>query len=235
MNEFNLPKHIAIVMDGNGRWAKARNLPRIAGHKAGAKVIEKIVAYCVEKSIQTLTLWAFSTENWGRPKAEVDYLLRLFLNSIKNVGAELNKNNIRFLVIGDKTKLGPALQKAISAAENATLKNTGLKLIIAFNYGGKWDIVNAIKNIAQKVKENKLTVENIDIDTVADNLATAGILDPDLFIRTSGELRLSNFLLWQLAYTELYFSDSFWPDFTVLELEKILKDYAKRQRRYGLV
>lgn len=229
------PKHIAIIMDGNGRWATKRNLPRIAGHKAGLEVIKEIVAYCAKQPVEVLTLWAFSTENWGRPKTEVNYLMRLFLHSIKNVSAELNKNNIQFRVIGDVSQLNASLQKIIAKTEANTKDNSGLKLVIAFNYGGKWDITQAVKKLVLRLENRILNVADITADMIERELATKELPDPDLLIRTSGELRLSNFLIWQLAYSELYFSKVLWPDFSVSELEKILKDYAGRERRYGLI
>lgn len=231
----SLPKHITIVMDGNGRWAKQRNLPRIAGHKAGAEVVKEIVRVAISKKIEALTLWAFSTENWGRPIEEVTFLMNLFSNVIEKAEQELNKNNVRFRVIGDKKKLNSHLKEIIFHAENLTKGNTGLKLAIAINYGGRWDLANAMTELAMKVEQKVLKANEISEEHIRAELSLADLPEPDLFIRTGGELRISNFLLWQLAYTEFYFTKIFWPDFNANEFEKALADYMQRKRRFGLI
>jgi undecaprenyl diphosphate synthase len=232
---LKLPRHVAIIMDGNGRWAEKRNLPRVAGHKAGAETVKEIVRAAIEKKIEALTLWAFSTENWGRPKDEVNFLMSLFLDMIETATEEMHKNNINFRVIGAKEKLQVRLQEIIRKAENLTLKNTGLKLAIAINYGGRWDLVNAISKLAAEISQGKLQICDITEEKIRSLLCLADLPEPDLFIRTGGELRLSNFLLWQLAYTEFYFTDVFWPDFNVAILDNALASYAKRKRRFGLI
>lgn len=230
-----LPNHIAIIMDGNGRWAKKRNLPRVAGHKAGAKALKKTIKACVEKKIKALTVWAFGIENWGRPPEEVTYIMDLMLTTLKNTSEDLHKNNIRLRIIGDKARLNSHLQEIIKQAESLTRNNTGLNLTIAISYSGQWDLTQAIQQIAIEIEAKKLQAIDVTPALIRSKLCLADLPDPDLFIRTSGEIRISNYFLWQLAYTELYFTEVFWPDFNADELEKALLVFAKRERRYGLI
>jgi undecaprenyl diphosphate synthase len=222
----SLPQHIAIVMDGNGRWAKQRHLPRIAGHRKGKEAVQRIVRACVERGIKVLTLFAFSSENWKRPAAEVTALLELFFSALSQEAKKLDEQNIRLRIVGDTAKFDERLLGQITAAQMLTARNTGLTLVIAVDYGGRWDIVQAAKKIAVEGKD-------ITEESFAAYLSCADLPDPDLFIRTSGEQRISNFLLWQLAYTELFFTDIFWPDFDETALEGALASYASRQRRLG--
>ncbi len=230
----SLPKHIAIIMDGNGRWAERRGEPRAAGHEQGVKAIEKLLAAAIEKKIPVLTLFAFGVENWGRPQEEVDFLMALFAQSIKDQAEHLLKNNIKLRVIGDLTSVDPALQARIHEVETLTINNTALTLVMAFNYSGRWDIMQATLEIAHQVAKGALNPSEISEKFFATYLSTADLPEPDLFIRTSGEQRISNFLLWQLTYTELYFTEVLWPDFDETTLDDALQAYAKRQRRYGL-
>lgn len=236
MKEFqtNLPQHIAIIMDGNGRWAKQRELERIAGHKEGGKTARKIIEACAKRSIPVLTLFAFGRENWERPKKEVNFLMELFLQSLERETSLLQENNIQLRFIGDVSVFDNSLQKQIRLSEIQTANNNGLTLIIAINYSGQWDILQATKKILKEMQENNLNISEITETYFEKKLSTAAFPLPDLFIRTSGEQRISNFLLWQLAYTELYFSRLLWPDFNEKELEKALAFYAARERRYGL-
>lgn len=235
LNHSNLPSHIAIVMDGNGRWAKKRNMPRIAGHQTGVKVAEKIIEFCGKNKIQVLTLFAFSSENWGRPKEEVDFLMGLFLRTLQRKVKKLHENNIQLRFIGDVKKFSPNLQEYILKSEEKTAKNTGLKLNIAANYSGRWDIFEATKQIAEKIQRGELEANHVTMDTFESHLSLAGLPDPDLLIRTSGEMRISNFMLWQFAYTEFFFTEILWPDFNEEILMDALQSYANRQRRFGLV
>ncbi len=228
------PQHIAIIMDGNGRWAQARNLPRTAGHRAGVTALRHTVTACVELEIPTLTVFAFSSENWSRPVQEVQFLLSLFTRFLQRELQRLYDENIRIRVIGDCTRFSPRLQALIQRAETLTASNTGLQLNIAANYGGHWDMTQAMQRMAQRVVDGELTVEEITEQELEKSLCLSDISHPDLFIRTSGEKRLSNFLLWQLAYAELYFTDTYWPDFNKNELIMALREYATRQRRFGL-
>lgn len=234
MSRPKLPKHIAIVMDGNGRWAKQRHLPRSAGHKAGFETVREIVKACAEKKIEVLTLFAFGNENWQRPEMEVGFIMDLFLNALEQETKKLHTQNIQLHFIGDIARLEPRLQEQIAAAEQLTANNKGLKLNIAMSYSGRWDVTNAIRKIASQIEQGKLSSKDISLTFIQDYLALAGLPDPDLFIRTSGEQRISNFLLWQLAYTELYFTDVYWPDFNVNELEKALTFFTERERRFGV-
>lgn len=230
-----LPKHVAIVMDGNGRWAKRQCLPRVAGHEAGAESVKQIVKLCSEKKIPILTLFAFSRENWHRPSDEVDHLMHLFLSTLRQDTDSLHKNNIKLKIIGDWNRFSPELRSQIAHSQDLTADNTGLTLVIAANYSGRWDIVNATKLIAQSVSEGKLALSDITSEVVNQYIALTDLPEPDLFIRTSGEQRISNFMLWQFAYTELYFCSTLWPDFTKDEFELALEFYASRERRFGLI
>ncbi|MDA1107996.1 MAG: isoprenyl transferase [Proteobacteria bacterium] len=229
------PSHIAIIMDGNGRWARARMLPRSAGHKAGTDAVDAVVRASAKSGINVLTLFAFSSENWSRPQTEVSLLLDLFLRALQSRIQELHRNNIRLRVIGERSAFSARLQAQITDAEELTQANTGLVLNIAANYGGRWDIVQAARQIAQRVERGELSAAAIDDAVFAAHLSLAGLPEPDLFIRTGGEQRISNFLLWQLAYTELYFTDVLWPDFDAAAFEQALSAYAQRQRRFGRV
>jgi len=235
MTEDNslFPEHIAIIMDGNGRWAKQRKQPRFMGHKAGVKAVENIVKYCAELKMPTLSLFAFSSENWKRPSKEVSLLMELFALSLKQQAKRLHKNNIRLCIIGDISKFSSSLQKQISQAELLTADNTGLTINIAANYGGRWDITQSVKQLAEKVKSGELAPEDITEQHISAGLTTSSLIEPDLFIRTGGEQRVSNFLLWQLAYTEFYFTDTLWPDFIDSELDKAIKSFCQRERRFG--
>jgi undecaprenyl diphosphate synthase len=228
-----LPRHIAIIMDGNGRWAKEQGQDRLFGHFHGVESVRNIVEGCAELGIEYLTLYAFSTENWDRPEYEVVGLMELLVNTIRNEVESLNKNNIRLHVIGDMDMLPEYAKKELKEALDITKKNTGLNLIMALSYSGRWELLNAVKNIAHEVKENKLKVEEIDQDTLQQYLCTSGFPDPELMIRTSGEYRISNFLLYQLAYAELYFTNVRWPDFRKEKLYEAILDYQGRERRFG--
>lgn len=228
-----LPQHIAIIMDGNGRWAKKRFLPRQAGHRAGLKAARRVIESCAQNSIAVLTLFAFSSENWQRPRIEVGNLIDLFVGALDSEVADLHKNNVRIRFIGDCSAFTQGLQDGMCQAEKLTQLNTGLILNIAVSYGGRWDILQALKKISmEKIAEN-IQPEEIDEDRLSRALALSGLPDPDLFIRTGGERRISNFLLWNLAYTELYFMDDLWPDFDDATLQVALDWYAARQRRFG--
>lgn len=235
LSKEHLPRHIAIVMDGNGRWAKRRSLPRVAGHRVGAKNVSTIVRACIARNIEMLTLWAFSTENWQRPIDEVNFLMNLMTKVLRKEARELHANNVRVRIVGDKTVLPQQLRQAIMDVEELTAHNTSLKLIVAVNYSGRWDITQATQKIGEKIAANTLSVNAITEDVICANLALADFPDPDLLIRTSGEKRLSNFLLWQLSYSEIYFTDVLWPDFREEELDIALGDYAKRERRFGKI
>ena len=227
------PRHIAIIMDGNGRWAKKRFLPRYAGHKSGLQATRTVIQYCVDHSIEALTLFAFSSENWRRPKTEVGMLMDLFLTALRKEIKNLHENNVRMQFIGDISAFGNKLQNEISESEALTRDNTGLLLSIAVNYGGRWDITEAMRRIAAKIVEGDIQPGQINEEMVAQHLCLAQLPEPDLFIRTGGEQRISNFLLWQLAYTELYFTDTLWPDFSDACLQQALESFANRQRRFG--
>ncbi len=230
---FTLPRHVAIIMDGNGRWAKQRMLPRTAGHQAGVSAVRKTVEHCAKLGIEVLTLFAFSSENWRRPAEEVSILMRLFDRALAQEAQRLHENGIRLRVIGDRGAFSPHLQHRIAETEKLTVENRRMTLLIAANYGGRWDITQAAKQLAIQVEQGQLTAAKIDEKLLASHLSFAGLPDPDLFIRTGGELRISNFLLWQMAYTELYFSEVLWPDFGEKELDKALEEYARRERRFG--
>ena len=232
---LNIPKHVAIILDGNGRWAKAKGMPRTYGHIQGAKTVEDICEAAYNMGIEYLTVYAFSTENWNRPKEEVDALMKLLRNYMKNCLKRANQNNMCVRVIGEKSRLDDDIRKSIEELENATKNNTGLHFTIAINYGGRDELVRATRKIAEKVANGEVKPEEITEGMVNDHLDTAGYPDPDLMIRTCDELRISNFLLWQLAYTELYVTPVAWPDFSKEELEKAVEAYNRRDRRYGLV
>lgn len=229
----NMPTHIAIIMDGNGRWAKSRFLPRTAGHKAGVETIRKVVKEADRLGIQYLTLYAFSTENWKRPKLEVDALMTLLVTYLRNEIDELHKNNVKLTAVGDFEKLPEACVKELHSAMDKTKDNTGVHLNLALNYGGRNDIREAVVEIAKEYKEGKISLEDITEERIKKHLSTGEIPDPDLVIRTSGEQRLSNFLLWDIAYSEFYYTDIHWPDFDGEELEKAIYAYQKRDRRFG--
>lgn len=229
----NIPRHIAIILDGNGRWAKKKFLPRNAGHAAGSKNVEKICSAAWNMGIEYVTMYAFSTENWSRPKDEVDALMKLLYSYLKDCINTSKKNNMQVRVIGDISKLETSLQEKIAELEEVSSYNTGLHFQVALNYGSRDEIKRSIKKIAKEVKEDKLNIDDIDEDVISSHLDTYGIPDPDLMIRTSGEQRLSNYLLWQLAYAEFYFTDVLWPDFDKKELEKAVKFYQTRDRRFG--
>ena len=231
--EIVLPRHIAIIMDGNGRWARQRGRPRASGHQAGFRATRDIVEACGRQQIEALTLFAFSSENWNRPQKEVGLLMDLFLRALKSEVGKLSENNVCIRFIGERSAFQAKLQDEMNHAEALTTGNTGLKLTIAVNYGGRWDIVNATKRIALQVQSGEIDPNTIDKDTFSQHVSLAGITDPDLFIRTGGEKRISNYLLWHLAYTELYFTDVLWPDFTEAELGNALAFYAGRERRFG--
>ena len=228
-----LPKHIAIIMDGNRRWAKDRGLETKDGHKAGAKALEDISEFCNKIGIKYLTVYAFSTENWKRSKEEVGALMAILKMHLDSFFKEKDKQNIKIKVAGDVNGLSKSLQKSVNKAIEATKNNTGLTLNIAFNYGGRPEIVRAVKQIADKVKNNEIDIEDINEDLISNNLYTAGQPDPDLLIRTSKELRTSNFLPWQLVYTEFYFPDKHWPEFGEEDLLEAIRVYQKRNRRFG--
>ena len=229
-----LPRHVAIIMDGNGRWAKKRLLNRVRGHEKGADAVRGIVRTCRELKIQVLTLYAFSTENWQRPAAEIKALMGLLKKFLTEEEQQLKQNNIRLEVIGQPERLPDDVQAIIHQVRSATAANDGLLLNLALSYGGRTEIVDMVRAIAAKVAAGTLQPEAIDEDLVADHLYTRHLPDPDLMIRTSGEMRISNFLLWQIAYAELYFCDTYWPDFDEEELQLALAEYARRQRRFGL-
>ena len=229
----NLPKHIAIIMDGNRRWAKEKGKNAAFGHREGAKTLEKIVRYANKIGIEYITVYAFSTENWKRAEDEVNSLMLLFQNYIENYSKRADSENIKVKFLGDLKKLNLKLQKGISDCENRTKLNKGITFNIALNYGGRMEIINAIKEIAEDVKTNKLNIENIDENIVSSKLYTSGQPDPDLLIRTSGEKRLSNFLPWQLVYSEFLFVDKYWPDFNEDDLDMAIIEYQKRTRNYG--
>lgn len=230
-----IPAHIAIIMDGNGRWAKQRSLPRIAGHRAGMKTVKEIVKAADEIGVDILTLYAFSTENWKRPRDEVDFLMKLPQEFLSTELEELIERNVCIRMVGSKDELPSYTRDALDRAEERTKNNTGLKLNFALNYGGRNEIVRAIAEISQRVKDGQLLPEEIDESLFAQYLYTSEFPDPDLLIRTSGEIRLSNFMLWQMAYTELWFTDVLWPDFTKEHFYQAIADYQGRARRYGAV
>lgn len=232
-DEYKIPQHVAIILDGNGRWAKKRHLPRGFGHKAGAETLEQTLEDAWDLGIKYLTVYVFSTENWKRSVEEVKGIMNLLRDYLKKSIERSNKNNMRVRIIGDRTKLDPDIIQSINDLEEATKNNTGLQFNMALNYGGRDEITRAVKSIAADVKEGRLSVDDISEELISRRLDTAELPDPDLLIRTSGEIRLSNYLPWQLAYSEFYFCDILWPDFNKEELKKAIDYYNGRDRRYG--
>ena len=228
-----LPRHIAIIMDGNGRWAKRRNQPRVFGHRQGAKSVRKVVEATARLGINNLTMYAFSTENWNRPKHEIKTLMKLLVNALKNELGLMMKNNIRLNAIGHTDMMPTNVQQELQEVLDETKENTGLVLTLALSYGARQEILRAVQEISHKVKNNIISVENVDDNIINKHLYTQNLPDVDLLIRTSGEVRISNFLLWQIAYAELYFTDELWPDFNETSLHKAIADYQKRERRFG--
>lgn len=232
--QVRMPKHVAIIMDGNGRWAESRGKPRTFGHKAGAEAVRAAITFARKKGIESLTLFAFSSENWNRPEQEVSVLMELFMSVLKREVSKLNKHEVRLKVIGDRAGFSERLQKQIAKAEQLTAANRALTLNIAANYGGRWDICQAAQRLAERVAQQQIAVTEITEATLASELELADQAPPDLLIRTGGEQRVSNFLLWQLAYAELYFCDILWPDFDENAFAAAIADYSCRERRFGL-
>lgn len=231
LDNNNIPQHIAIIMDGNGRWATERGKPRSYGHQAGVETVRRITSECTRLGVKYLTLYTFSTENWNRPETEIAALMGLVLSSLED--EIFMKNNVRFKVIGDIERLPVEVQRKLQETIDHTAGNTAMTMVVALSYSSRWEITKAMKDIAKKVLDGQLSVDDITEDTVSQSLTTASIPDPDLLIRTGGELRISNYLLWQIAYSELYFCDTFWPDFNEADLHKAIADYQHRQRRFG--
>ena len=233
-NSKNLPKHIALIMDGNNRWAKKNGFPARLGHRNGAEVARSVIDACIRRAIPYVTLFAFSSENWVRPSGEIKSLMALFLTVLKRREIhQLHNNNVRLLFIGKRDSFSEKIQVGMKRAENLTKNNTGTTVIVAADYGGRWDVVNATKELATKIRLNEINIDEIDVELLNSFTSLNGFPDPDLCIRTGGERRLSNFLLWQFAYTEFYFTNCLWPDFDESELQLALDDYGQRQRRYG--
>jgi undecaprenyl diphosphate synthase len=231
----NLPQHVAVIMDGNGRWAKGKGAARIFGHRNAVEAVRHVTEGCGELGIKYLTLYAFSTENWGRPKEEVEGLMELLVNTIKNELDSLHKNNVRLRTIGDVSHLPTACQNNLAYAMDSTKNNTGLTVLLALSYSGRWEIIEAVKQLAREVKQGQIAPEEINEQLFSRYLETAGVPDPELLIRTSGEMRVSNFLLWQIAYTEIYITPTLWPDFRKEDLYEAIVSYQKRERRFGKV
>ena len=231
--EEDLPRHVAVVMDGSGRWAGHRRLPRFAGHRAGVDAARDIVRACGERGIEVLTLFAFSSENWRRPPDEVERLMGLFRTALEQEARSLHEHNVRLEVVGEREALNDMLLKRIVQTEELTRANTGLRLVIAMNYGGRWDVTQACRTIARRVRDGALDPDAITPELLDRHLSLSELPSPDLFIRTGGEMRVSNFLVWHLAYTELYFTDTLWPDFDRRSLDEALSAYSRRQRRFG--
>ncbi|WP_455210388.1 isoprenyl transferase [Kaarinaea lacus] len=229
----SVPRHIAIIMDGNGRWAKQRNQPRFFGHKAGVEAVRDVVKACAQRGIEVLTLFAFSSENWRRPQKEVSLLMELLYTALTREVSKLNSNNVRLRIIGDRSVFSEKLQSRLRESELLTGKNTGLILVVAVNYGGRWDISQAARQVTDKALAGELTASDITPELIGQHLSLADLPEPDLFIRTGGEQRVSNFLLWQLAYTELFFTETLWPDFSATSLDEAINSFSKRQRRFG--
>lgn len=230
-----LPEHIAIIMDGNGRWAKEHSKPRIYGHKHGVKSVRNIVEGAGEIGLKYLTLYAFSTENWNRPKLEVTALMQLLVNTISKEVASLNKNNVRLMAIGDLNSLPNNCNEELQKAIEKTKDNKGLTVVLALSYSAKWEILNAVKNLSKDIIENKIEIKDVSEEAFKNYLGTKDIPDPELLIRTSGEHRISNFLLWQIAYAELYFSNKLWPDYRKEDLFEAIVNFQNRERRFGLI
>jgi undecaprenyl diphosphate synthase len=231
----HIPVHIAIIMDGNGRWAKRKGLPRVAGHRRGVETVRKVVELSAEMGVKYLTLYTFSTENWKRPKDEVSTLMRLIVKSLQNETDELNANNVKLTMIGDFSHLPEVVQAELKQAVKKTENNTGLQLNLALSYSGRWEIIQAVKKIAQDYAKRKIKLDEIDEKTFSKYLQTGDIPDPDLLIRSGGEMRISNYLLWQIAYSEIYVTKTLWPDFKYKHLLQAVEDYQKRERRFGLI
>jgi undecaprenyl diphosphate synthase len=229
-----VPRHLAVIMDGNGRWAERRRRPRAIGHRAGARAVNNCIDFCIEHGIGALTLFAFSSENWGRPEEEVGALMKLFLNALEREVDELHRRGVRVRFIGERERFGEALAARMDAAEALTHGNGVLHLTVAASYGGRWDIVNAARSLARDVAAGRIRPEDIDEMSLGQRTALSDLPPPDLFIRTGGDVRISNFLLWQLAYTELWFTETLWPDVDAATLRQALSDYAMRERRFGL-
>ncbi len=230
---LKIPNHIAIVMDGNGRWARAKNRPRFMGHKKGVAAVREIVKTCSQLNVECLSLFAFSSENWKRPEEEIKHLMGLFMLALDREAKSLARNNVKLKIIGDLSAFSEKLQQKIRHVEELTAQSTGLNLIVAANYGGRWDITKATKEIGKLIETGKKTSTSITEDDISQQLTTVDFPDPDLFIRTGGEKRISNFLIWQMAYAELYFTDVLWPDFNAEHLNAAIQDYSSRQRRFG--
>ena len=228
-----LPVHVAVIMDGNGRWARSRALPRHAGHRAGVKAVRRTIEHAARSGIRYLSLFAFSSENFRRPEEEVSKLMGLFVEALQREFAELHENNVKLQFVGDRDRLAPSLVRNIETAEERTADNDGLHLVVAIAYGGRWDISQAAGRVAARVERGELTAEDVTEDVLGAELQLAGIPDPDLLIRTGGEQRVSNFLLWYIAYAELWFSDTLWPDFDAADFDEAVAFYSHRQRRYG--
>ncbi|MBK9983734.1 MAG: isoprenyl transferase [Saprospiraceae bacterium] len=235
INLSRLPQHVAVIMDGNGRWAKEHGKPRIWGHRNGVKSVREVTEAATEIGIQFLTLYAFSTENWNRPRPEVNALMDILVSTIREELATMNKNNIRLNAIGDLDRLPPRTKKALLEGIENTKTNDRMTLTLALNYSARWEITEAMRKVALQAAEGRIKPEDIDETSVSTFLATSGIPDPELLIRTSGERRISNFLLWQIAYTELYFSDVYWPDFEREDFYNAILDYQQRERRFGMI
>jgi undecaprenyl diphosphate synthase len=233
LNLSGIPSHIAVIMDGNGRWAKKRGASRIFGHQNAIKAVREVTEGCAELGVKFLTLYAFSTENWNRPKLEVEGLMALLISTIKKEIPTLMKNNVKLQPIGNIMHLPKEAQNNLADAMEETKGNDGLLLSLALNYSGRWDITEAIKSISRQVKDDEISIEEIDENLISNNLNTKNLPDPELMIRTSGEFRISNYMLWQSAYTELYFTDVLWPDFRKSDLERAVIDFQKRERRFG--
>ncbi|MDB9752074.1 polyprenyl diphosphate synthase [Gammaproteobacteria bacterium] len=226
-------EHVAIIMDGNGRWAKSRRLPRVAGHRAGVKTLRNLIEHSVKIKLNTITVYAFSRENWQRPQSEVDLLMNLFISALHSEVKDLHKNNVKLNFIGDRSTFSAQLQDSINESELLTSSNNGLCLNIAANYSGRWDIVQAYHSIAKDIESNSMSIEDVDETVISNKLSLAVHKDPDLFIRTGGEQRISNYLLWETAYTELYFTETLWPDFDAKQFDIAIDWFSKRQRRFG--
>ena len=228
-----MPRHIAIIMDGNGRWAQQKGLPRFMGHREGGKIVEDVMQYCVDIGIECMTLYSFSLQNWKRPKEEVEFLMHLYAMYLEGIRPILARNRVRLAHLGQREKLPQTVLDALDGTLEFTSKNDGMVLALALNYGSRTEIVDAVKKIAADIKDGKLEIDQIDDDVIGGNLYTAGLPDPDLLIRTSGEQRISNYLLWQISYSEFYITDTMWPDFDSKEVDKAILAYANRNRRFG--